>query len=399
MVNLIPGSYTIAETGQAEWTTVVTTSPTTVPDDGSKATATVTNTRKLGSLEVTKVVNWNGVTPVADSFEICISGPSYPAPAKDCQTITTAQVTAGAKLLWSDLIPGSYTIAETGQAEWTTVVTTSPTTVPDDGSKATATVTNTRKLGSLEVTKVVNWNGVTPVADSFEICISGPSYPAPAKDCQTITTAQVTAGAKLLWSDLIPGSYTIAETGQAEWTTVVTTSPTTVPDDGSKATATVTNTRKLGSLEVTKVVNWNGVTPVADSFEICISGPSYPAPAKDCQTITTAQVTAGAKLLWSALIPGSYTIAETGQAEWTTVVTTRPPPSRMTAPRLPLPSPTRASSAAWKSPRSSTGTASLRWLTPSRSASAGHPIRLRPRTARPSPPPRSPPAPSCCGQT
>ena len=48
------------------------------------------------------------------------------------------------------------------------------------------------------------------------------------------------------------------------WTYQVTGSPVTVPPDGT-GTASVTNTRKLGSLEVTKVVNWNGITPVADA--------------------------------------------------------------------------------------------------------------------------------------
>ena len=72
------------------------------------------------------------------------------------------------------------------------------------------------------------------------------------------------------------------------WTTVVTASAATVPVDGSKATATVTNTRKLGSLEVTKTVNWNGITPVEDqTFEICISGPVLRL-RPSCKTITTA---------------------------------------------------------------------------------------------------------------
>ena len=47
--------------------------------------------------------------------------------------------------------------------------------------------------------------------------------------------------------------------GLAKWTVDVSGSPATVPTDGGKATAGVKNTRKLGSLEVTKTVDWNGV--------------------------------------------------------------------------------------------------------------------------------------------
>ena len=69
-------------------------------------------------------------------------------------------------------------------------------------------------------------------------------------------------GKKALWNNLIPGGYTVTETAQPEWTTTVPPAPVTVPTNGGTAAASVTNTRKLGSLEVTKVVNWNGITPV-----------------------------------------------------------------------------------------------------------------------------------------
>ncbi len=73
--------------------------------------------------------------------------------------------------------------------------------------------------GSLAVAKTVDWNGYqVDTTQTFEICITGPSYATP--NCKTITTAQVTAGEKLLWDNLIPGEYTVTETGQDEWTVV-----------------------------------------------------------------------------------------------------------------------------------------------------------------------------------
>jgi hypothetical protein len=227
-------------------------------------------------------------------------------------------------LTWANLIPGSYTVTETDPGnQWTVVVSGSPATVPTDGGQASASVTNTHKLGSLQVTKTVNWNGVTPVeAQTFEICISGPSYPNGS--CQ-VTPAYSTWGGTsyvLTWANLIPGSYTVTETDPGnQWTVEIVGSPASVPAGGT-ATAMVTNTRTLpappvGALKVTKVVNWSGVTPVPEqTFEICIKGPSYPRGSEEgaCQVAGYN----GAELLWEGLTPGTYILSETDpDREWT----------------------------------------------------------------------------------
>ncbi len=292
------GFYDVVETypGGA-WSVVVDTSPVSVPCNGS-VSATVTNTRRRGSLQVTKFVNWNGVTPdPGKTFAICITGPSYPAP--NCQNADFD----GGVLLWPDLIPGDYTVAESDPgSQWSVTVTDSPVTVPDDGTTAKASVANSLKRGSLTVTKVANWNGVTPdQGQTFTICITGPSYPGGS--CQD--TGYL--GGALSWNDLLPGTYTVGETDAGPlWTTVVSGSPVTVQSGGAGATAAVVNTRKLGSLEVTKAVNWNGApVDAGQSFQLCISGPSYPA--GDCQTVGSG----GGLLTWDNLIPGPYVVSET----------------------------------------------------------------------------------------
>jgi hypothetical protein len=99
--------------------------------------------------------------------------------------------------------------------------------------------------GNLEVTKIVDWNGGTPVTGkTFEICITGPSYPT-LPNCQT--TGYL--GGILNWSNLIPGSYTVSETDPgSEWTVSISGSPATVPEGGGQVTASVTNTLKQGSI-------------------------------------------------------------------------------------------------------------------------------------------------------
>ena len=253
-----------------------------------------------GCIEVTKIVDWNGVDPIiGQTFEICITGPSYSD--GNCKIFTYPDELV---LEWCDLLPGEYTVAEIYPGdEWTVEVTGSPAVVPYDGY-AYASVTNTRKLGCLEVTKIIDWNGVDPIiGQTFEICITGPSYPG--GDCKTFTYPDVLTQE---WCDLIPGAYVVTEPGVgSEWTVVIDDSGATVPDDGGYGHATVTNTRKLGCLEVTKIVNWNGVDPIiGQTFEICITGPSYPG--GDCKTFTYPD---DLTQIWCDLIPGDYTISET----------------------------------------------------------------------------------------
>jgi hypothetical protein len=290
------------------WTVIVSDSPAAVPTDGGAGSASVSNTRKLGSLEVTKTVNWNGVTPdEGQTFEICITGPSHITP--DCKTADND----GSVLTWSNLIPGNYTVTETDPGTmWTVVVSDSPAAVPPDGGTGYASVSNTHKLGILEVTKTVNWNGVTPEGgQTFEICITGPSHTTP--NCQAIGYE----GGTLTWSNLTHGNYTVAETDPGTmWTVVVSGSPAVVPPSGGTVSASVSNTRKLGGLEVTKTVNWNGITPdEGQTFEICITGPSHITP--DCKIADYD----GEVLTWSNLLPGNYSVTETDPGPmWTVVV-------------------------------------------------------------------------------
>ena len=339
---LAAGQYAVSETNPgAEWSYSMSGSPANV-QQGATAEAAVSNSRKLGSLEVEKRVDWNGLPQEDDEFQICISGPSHPT--GNCKTIGAA----GGKLTWTNLIPGSYDVVETSQGEWSTEVIGSPVSVPTNGGTVAAEVNNTRKLGSLQITKTIDWSGIEPLAgQTFEICIEGPSYPVAAA-CSPYTYQASLVQTK---SGLLPGDYEVTEGDPGvEWIVQLPPAPVTVPTDGSTAATSVANTRKLGSLEVTKVVNWNGATPEADSFEICITGPSYATP--NCRALTTDQVGAGQKLLWTNLVPGGYTVTETAQPEWTTAV----PPAAVAVPSnggtAAAASPTPASWAASKSPKS-----------------------------------------------
>jgi hypothetical protein len=212
----------------------------------------VTNTEQPGELTVTKEVIWQG-EPGQASFKICITGPSYPESYEG--TDNCVELGDGGSHTWEGLIPGAYTITEPGLgAGWTANVPLD-VQVPAGGS-ASASVRNTLTppappVGALKVTKVVNWSGVTPDSEqTFEICITGPSYPGGSEEgaCQVADYD----GAELLWEGLTPGTYVLSETSPGEKWTVDYNSATDKPETADvevvvsandTAEATVTNTR------------------------------------------------------------------------------------------------------------------------------------------------------------
>jgi len=94
-----------------------------------------------------------------------------------------------------------------------------------------------------------------------------------------------------------------------------------------------------GALQVTKTVNWNGATPdPGQTFQICITGPSYPA--GDCKTVGSS----GGTLTWTISFRQLY-VTETDQAangrSWCRV--RRPMSSRAKLPMRALPTSGRRS--------------------------------------------------------
>jgi hypothetical protein len=92
--------------------------------------------------------------------------------------------------------------------------------------------------GTLDVTKTVVWNDTEPdPAQTFEICIEGPTHPT--ADCQLADFD----GETLTWTDLYPGDYVVTETDPGtDWTVEIVGSPVTVVEGSPSAPASVTNT-------------------------------------------------------------------------------------------------------------------------------------------------------------
>ena len=302
IIPVIDGSITTL-TGDNDEVTGISVTIDSVVD----VVCTFQNEQDIASLTVTKIVNW-GTAPVnpAETFEICISGPSYPQP--DCDTVGAQ----GGDLEWDNLIPGIYTVTETNPGnEWSVSSLFQEVEVTTDGEN-TATITNTNvtsQTGSLAVTKIVEW-GNNPVNEAviFEICITGPSYPQ--GDClfYGATTSTQT------WTDLQPGPYTVDEVNPVANWIVDEPDPNTAffVNAGQTTEAYVTNTynpQRTGSITANVNVDWNG-NPVdnAQTFIVCLAG------TVECRIVSAT----GGSAVFQNVPVGDYVVIEQNPGtQWT----------------------------------------------------------------------------------
>lgn len=228
---------------------------------GQTWTCAYTNTRKSGTLTIQKVgIGGN------DTFTYTTTG-GLPNPFN----ITTSGYVAGVSnsggaQQFTNLATGSYTVNEsTLPPGWdftslsctngggnTSTSGTTATIGLDEGENIVCTYTNTKR-GSLEVTKVIDWNGITPdPTQKFTITVTGPSYPS--GDTRTYGGGDPLS---YTYTNLLPGSYTVVENAPSSaqgWIITVTPgNPQVQP--GQQASVTVNNKRTQGDLVITKVVN------------------------------------------------------------------------------------------------------------------------------------------------
>jgi hypothetical protein len=172
-------------------------------------------------LKVTKTVDWIGSTAdTTKTFEICITGPSYPS--GNCKTYSYN----GGDKTWSNLIPGDYTVTETDPgSQWVVQVTGSPATVPTDGGQATAGVSNTLKPGHVNLTKTVSKAALSGTASYTFQLRRNATLLADGTTLESKTANAANSGSVTFAADLIPGvTYQLCETGLLPgWATTLST--------------------------------------------------------------------------------------------------------------------------------------------------------------------------------
>ncbi|NLE59074.1 MAG: hypothetical protein GX616_11980, partial [Planctomycetes bacterium] len=320
------GAYTVTEVLQSGWYQTypaggkhVIVLPQDETGDGIASDKDFGN-HQLGSLNVTKVVDWGEVTPdTGQTFEICVAGPSFSEP--NCQIADYD----GGTLAWTDLIPGQYTVTETNPgAEWTVAGSGVDVTVPAGGS-GSVTVTNSIDqpvYGSILVRKVT-----VPSDDSTEFPFTFESDGFALKD-----------GESELFGGLVVGTYDIAELVPEGWDLIgvqcVEVQPT-LSDDlptfvynangvavtlgaGDHAMCTFTNTEHIDlpdyDLSGFKWHDENG-NGVWDDGEPGLAGWEITLMSGDLVLKTTTA--ADGSYVFTNLPPGAYTVAETQQPGWT----------------------------------------------------------------------------------
>jgi uncharacterized repeat protein (TIGR01451 family) len=117
------------------------------------------------------------------------------------------------------------------------VATVDNTEIPvEDEDDATVMVNPAPTAGALNVTKQIGWGEAEMTSVNFEICITGPSYPA--TDCQTVTDPN---GQTVQWTNLIPGAYSVGENFPGGDWLVLGNDQTVTVLPGATAWATISN--------------------------------------------------------------------------------------------------------------------------------------------------------------
>jgi len=192
-----------------------------------------------GSLRVSKIVEGDVDGITLPSFEITVTGPNE---FTDTQTIVS-----GGSYTWSNLVSGTYTVAESALGEDWNISGTGEYIV-QIGERTDVTITNTYTAdsdetnGSLTVIKIVTGDIGTMTLPSFSITISGPD--------SFVSTKEFTDGESYTWEDLAPGTYIIAESRiglSSEWTVSGEGSVTVISDQNTSRTITNTYVRASGN--------------------------------------------------------------------------------------------------------------------------------------------------------
>ncbi len=284
--------------------TEANTTGVTITETG--AAVTITNTRKTGSLTVTKTVT-NPFTGLTDGpFTIQVQADAglngeFTATGleggADKVTFTGGRasfsISSNGSVTISDLPAGMhFTVTETDAANYTVAysggagVSSNEVTIPADDTAA-VTVTNTRRTGSLTVTKKVegyasnrSFHFSVELQDNG-VLVSGSFGGVTFTD--GVYTFALTPGSDSSASRTITGlpagvAYTVTETeaDQNGYTTTSTgtTGTTGVIDAVNPAAATFTNTRATGSLTVTKTVTGTDADKEASfSFTVRLTDP------------------------------------------------------------------------------------------------------------------------------
>ncbi len=262
-------TYTVTETAVAGYTTTKSGDTGTIEKD-TAAVATFTNTRDTGSLQITKTVSGKaGELSRMFSFTITLKDTNGQLVNETFDGIPFANGVYSVDLAHGEDavftgIPTGYTYAvaeaEENRDGYVTTKTSDTGTIEKD-TAAIAAFTNTRKAGSLQITKTVTGDHAEPGEKfSFKVVLKdgngnplAETYQGDAID-NGERTFELADGESYTISGLPMGTqYTVTESASEKYDASSEHASGTIENEET-VTAAFTNTRASGSLTVAKTV-------------------------------------------------------------------------------------------------------------------------------------------------
>ncbi|MSW88406.1 MAG: hypothetical protein F2799_06220 [Actinobacteria bacterium] len=276
-------------------------------DKDKAVVCTITNTRKTGSLTVTKALSPNTDPGL---FDLLVNGSTKKTDATDGGTTGAVTVNTGtstvSELAGSVGSLANYTTSILCKDGDTTVASGNATSLDvsvTQDQKVVCTITNTRKSATITVAKTVVWPEPVPANTGlFNLQIDGTTQKADAKSGENTGPVAVTAGPHSVGETAGTGtslsdftSATVCLNGDQEITPVQ--GQYDIPE-GSSVVCTITNTRQTGSLTIVKTVPLGTPQPFSftgphdDVFELVPNGGDGGDTASKTYTLATGTWTA-----------------------------------------------------------------------------------------------------------
>ena len=276
-------------------------------DQGETVTCTFTNTRQTGTIEVKKVLS-----PSTDPgrFNLRIDGTTEASNVGNSGTTGAITAVTGSHAVSETAGTGTsladYTITYVCTRNGTSFASGSGASVPsftvNENDTIVCTFTNTRKMGTIEVKKVLS-----PSADPgrFNLLIDGTTEASNVGNGGTTGVETVVTGSHAVSETAGTGTsladYTITYVCTRNGTSFASGSGASVPsftvNENDTIVCTFTNTRKMGTIEVKKVLS-----PSADPgrFNLLIDG-----------TTEASNVGNGGTTGVETVVTGSHAVSET----------------------------------------------------------------------------------------
>lgn len=259
--------YEVEETDDNGYTTTHSGKTGTIPANDT-VTVEFTNTRKTGNLTVTKTVKGTDSDKTkAFQFTVVLSDSSISGTFGDMtftNGVATFTLTDGQSKTANGLPTGvQYTVSEQTDSGFTTTSKGETGTIRENRT-AVSEFVNTRKLGSLTVSKTVvgtQKDKTTPF--HFTVTLSDSSLSGTFGEMtfrNGVATFTLMDGQSKTASGLPAGvryTYTVSETPDSGFITTSTGATGTIEENKS-AVSEFVNTRKVGDLAVKKFVDGNG---------------------------------------------------------------------------------------------------------------------------------------------